>query len=96
MTDTRLSVALDDLCDTTRRLADVAGHLAQATHRVDGLTAADAGDVRPGLHHFADHWSLGMGRLRHHVQELHDALAAAHQTYQTNENELSHVLEGRS
>ena len=95
MTDTRFSVALDDLSDTTRRLAGVAGQLARATHRVDGLASGDAGDVRPGLQHFADHWRLGVDRLRGHVQELHDALAAAHQTYQSNETELSHVLQGR-
>ena len=92
MTDTRFSVSLYDLADTSRRLGAVEVHLGEATRRVQGLGRADAGDLRSGLEVFADHWEHGLHRLRGQVHQLHAALGVAHEGYADNEAQLSSVL----
>lgn len=95
MTDTRFSVSLQDLAETSRRLGAVEVHVGEATRRVDGLGAADAGDVRRGLHLFADHWEHGLHQLRGQVHDLHAALGVAHDAYLGHEMQLSDLLDQR-
>jgi hypothetical protein len=77
-----------------KTLDAIAADLKFAHHRLDRLRTSDIGasNVTRALHHFADEWDYGMGRMVESVRFTAEALRVAGQQYTETESTLAETM----
>jgi len=96
VTDTRISICLDDLAATLTRLHALQQHLGttgcelRRAANVSGL-----GDVSGGVNGSVRHWQHGLAILHDSVRQLFDTLVVVHSGYAEHEVQLQQLLTGR-
>jgi hypothetical protein len=91
----QIEVTPEDLLRSAAILDAVAEDLRNAHSRLDGVhtTMVGAGNVTDALHHFADEWEFGMGRMVESVRFTARALWTAGEAYAEVDSAVRRVLE---